>query len=40
MKAEAGGDLTDQVKALKGSTRLEAKKMRRREGRRERVGTA
>ena len=34
-EAEAGGDLTDQVKALKGSTRLEAKKQRRREGRRE-----
>ncbi|MCD4557345.1 Rne/Rng family ribonuclease [Schaalia sp. lx-100] len=28
-------DLTDQVKALKGSTRLEAKKQRRREGRKE-----
>ena len=30
-----GGDPADQVQALKGSTRLEAKKMRRREGRRE-----
>ena len=29
------GDPSDQVQALKGSTRLEAKKMRRREGRRE-----
>ncbi|WP_022867994.1 Rne/Rng family ribonuclease [Schaalia vaccimaxillae] len=29
------GDATDQVKALKGSTRLEAKKQRRREGRKE-----
>ena len=34
-EAESGGDLSDQVKALKGSTRLEAKKQRRREGRRE-----
>ena len=33
--AEDGGDPADQVQALKGSTRLEAKKMRRREGRRE-----
>ena len=33
--SEEGGDPADQVQALKGSTRLEAKKMRRREGRRE-----
>ena len=33
--SDEGGDPTDQVQALKGSTRLEAKKMRRREGRRE-----
>ena len=33
--SEEGGDPSDQVQALKGSTRLEAKKMRRREGRRE-----
>lgn len=32
---EESGDPADQVQALKGSTRLEAKKMRRREGRRE-----
>ncbi len=32
---EFGGEASDQVRALKGSTRLEAKKMRRREGRRE-----
>ena len=32
---DEGGDPADQVQALKGSTRLEAKKMRRREGRRE-----
>lgn len=33
--SEESGDPADQVQALKGSTRLEAKKMRRREGRRE-----
>ena len=33
--SDEGGDPADQVQALKGSTRLEAKKMRRREGRRE-----
>ncbi len=33
--SEEGSDPADQVQALKGSTRLEAKKMRRREGRRE-----
>ena len=33
--AEESADPADQVQALKGSTRLEAKKMRRREGRRE-----
>ena len=33
--AEESSDPADQVQALKGSTRLEAKKMRRREGRRE-----
>ena len=33
--SEEGDDPADQVQALKGSTRLEAKKMRRREGRRE-----
>ena len=33
--SDEGGDPVDQVQALKGSTRLEAKKMRRREGRRE-----
>ena len=33
--AEESTDPADQVQALKGSTRLEAKKMRRREGRRE-----
>ena len=32
--SDEGGDPADQVQALKGSTRLEAKKMRRREGRR------
>ncbi|MDO4260315.1 MAG: Rne/Rng family ribonuclease, partial [Actinomycetaceae bacterium] len=32
---DEGGDLSDQVTALKGSTRLEAKKQRRREGRKE-----
>ena len=33
--SDEGSDPADQVQALKGSTRLEAKKMRRREGRRE-----
>lgn len=33
--SDEGADPADQVQALKGSTRLEAKKMRRREGRRE-----
>lgn len=33
--ASDDGDVNDQVKALKGSTRLEAKKQRRKEGRRE-----
>jgi len=33
--SDEGGDPADEVQALKGSTRLEAKKMRRREGRRE-----
>ena len=33
--SDEGGDPADQVQALKGSTRLEAKQMRRREGRRE-----
>ena len=33
--SDESGDPADQVQALKGSTRLEAKKMRRREGRRE-----
>lgn len=33
--SEESGDPADKVQALKGSTRLEAKKMRRREGRRE-----
>ncbi len=35
VEAEAPTDPTDQVQALKGSTRLEAKRMRRREGRKE-----
>ncbi len=35
VSSEESGDPADQVQALKGSTRLEAKKMRRREGRRE-----